>query len=152
MIDTTLRVVSDSGVNIATLDKSGIKDEVLGSFFNIYHTITWPVIAAQANSFIHVCQSGIWQVAAVHEAHTVATSDAGGTVDVLVCPQAVAIASGVTQLTAPLALDGTAPEHQAGVLIAAPTLFRAGDCLALAFAVGTTALVGDITVTIKRVG
>ena len=151
--ESSLQIVGDGpgGAKVATFDKSGMYDEVAAGFITAFDKVVWPLLAASVDSFIWVCTEGIWQVAAVREAHTV-VGGAAAAVTVVVCPQAVAIASGTAQLTAVLDLTITAPAGRAGTLITTPTKMTVGDCVGLDFSGTLTGLVGAITVSLKRVG
>ena len=152
-IESNLQIVGDGpgGVKIATFDRNGMFDEVAAGFVTAFDKIVWPMLAGTIDSFIWVCTEGVWQVAAVREAHTV-VGGASCAAQLYVCPQAVAIASGVAQLTAVLDLTITAPAGRAGTLITTPTKMTVGDCLALDLTGTLTGLVGVLTVSLKRVG
>jgi len=109
------------------------------------------LLAASVDTFIWVCQEGIWQIQYASEGHTV-VGGAGANVQVVVCPGGVAIASGTAQLTAALDLTVTAPKVQHGTLITTPTQMFRGDALGLDFSGTLTGLVGSITVAIQRRG
>src|SRR5438046_10764113 len=95
-------IVDRVGNVILDTDELGAKDRT-GRYFNPYEHITVPLLAATVDGFVWVCFEGVWQVAGVAEAHTV-VGGASASVQVTVCPGAVAIASGTAQLTAGLDL------------------------------------------------
>jgi hypothetical protein len=59
--------------------------------------------------------------------------------------------AGVSQLTAPLALNSVAHQVQTGALKTNPDTFAKGDRVGIALAGTLTGLVGAVTVTLKRV-
>ena len=152
-IYSALQVVGDGpgGVKVLTADRNGVYDEQNAGFITAFERVVWPLLAGSLDSFIWVCTEGIWQIASVREAHTV-VGGASAAVTVVVCPQAVAIASGVVQLTAVLDLTITAPAGRAGTLITTPTKMTVGDAVAVDFSGTLTGLVGAITVSLKKVG
>lgn len=113
--------------------------------------ITAQLLAASVDSFIWTCVEGVWVVDTVVEAHTV-VGGSGATVQVVVCPGSVAVASGTAQLSAALDLTVTAPAKQFGTLIATPTQMLRGDSLAIDMSGTLTGLVGVLTVQLARVG
>jgi hypothetical protein len=140
-----------NGTDLFRVTSNGIYDVVNNRYFNPYHIINRDLLAASVDSFIWGVIEGQWQVAGVMESHTVVGSTSAA-VTVLVCPQAVAIASGVAQLSAGFDLTVTAPAKAFGTLIASPTVMTKGDVLALDFSGTLTNLVGNITIWMKRVG
>ncbi len=146
--DVTL--VNRTGVILVDSDEIGIKDGS-GRYFSPYDYVTHDILAATPNSFIWTCIEGVWQIAGVAEAHTVA-GGASAAVQVVVCPGSVAIASGTAQLTATLDLTVTAPAKSFGTLIATPTQIFRGDSVGLSFSGTLTGLVGMLTVQLRRVG
>jgi len=115
-------------------------------------SVTVPLTAGIAvNSFIWTVHEGIWRVGTVSESHTV-VGGAGSTAQVVVCPQSVAVGSGVTQLTAAFDLTIGAPAVRFGTLIALPTLMTRGDSLAYLMAGTLTGLVGVLTINMWRMG
>lgn len=151
MIDQALSIVGDgpAGTTIFTADRLGARD---GSnrFFTPFQHVNWPLLAASVDSYIWECVEGVWQVAGVR----CMVSTAGGAsaaVDVKVCSGLTAPASGTTQLTAACVLTTAGPSRGDGTLIASPTLILPGDSLAADFSGTLTALVGLLSVQLKRV-
>lgn len=139
-----------TGTPLFDVDETGVKDIVQGSYFSAFDRLNIPLLATSVDSFWWVCQEGTWRVASVAEAHTV-VGGSGATVNVVVCPQAVAIASGTAQLSAALDLTVTAPAKAFGTLIASPTDIRRGDCIGIDMSGTLTGLVGILSIMIKRV-
>jgi hypothetical protein len=140
-----------NGTDLFRVTSDGIYDVVNTRYFNPYHIISVPLLAASVDSFIWGVVEGQWQVAGAIESHTVVGST-NAAVTILVCPQAVAIGSGVAQLSAGFDLTVTAPAKAYGTLIASPTRMTRGDVLALDFSGTLTGLVGNLTIYMKRVG
>jgi len=135
---------------VADMDELGLRDST-GRYFNPFHILSWPLLVGSISSFVWHCHEGLWQVNSVSEAHTV-VGGAGAAASVIVCPQAVAIGSGVAQQTAVFDLTLTAPTYRFATLIASPTVMSRGDALAVLFAGTLTGLVGTLQITLKRVG
>jgi hypothetical protein len=135
---------------VADMDELGLRDST-GRYFNPFHILSWPLLVGSISSFVWHCHEGLWQVNSVSEAHTV-VGGAGAAASVVVCPQAVAIGSGVAQQTAVFDLTITAPTYRFATLIASPTVMSRGDALAVLFAGTLTGLVGTLQITLKRVG
>ena len=146
--DVTL--VNRTGVILVDSDEVGIKDGS-GRYFSPYEHVNHDLLAASVDGFIWTCIEGVWQIAGVAEAHTVVGSS-GATVQVVVCPGSVAIASGTAQLTAALDLTVTAPAKSFGTLIATPTQIFRGDSVGMDLSGTLTGLVGMLTVQLRRVG
>lgn len=136
--------------NVIVADDLGARD-LIGRYFSPYHTISWPLLVGSLSSFVWHCHEGLWQVHSVSEAHTV-VGGSGAAASVVVCPQAVAIGSGVAQQTAVLDLTITAPTYRFATLIASPTVMSRGDALAVLMAGTLTGLVGVIHILLKRIG
>lgn len=145
-----VRPTPTSELTILDTDAVGVKD---GSGRYWYPPIekSFSLLAASVDAFIWTCIEGIWQVTGVVEAHTV-VGGSGATVNVVVCPGSVAIASGTAQLSAALDLTVTAPAKQFGTLIASPTQIFRGDSVGIDMSGTLTGLVGVLTVQLKRVG
>lgn len=136
--------------DIFVSDDLGLRDS-LGRYINPYHTLDWPLLVGSLSTFVWHCHEGLWQVHSVSEAHTV-VGGAGAAASVIVCPQAVAIGSGVAQQTAVLDLTLAAPTYRFATLIASPTVMSRGDALAVLFAGTLTGLVGVMHILLKRIG
>jgi hypothetical protein len=136
--------------NVITADDAGARD-VIGRYFSPYHTLDWPLLVGSISSFIWHCHEGLWQVHSVSSVHSV-VGGAGAAASVIVCPQAVAIGSGVAQQTAVLDLTITAPTYRFATLIASPTVMSRGDALAVLMAGTLTGLVGVLHILLKRIG
>ena len=113
--------------------------------------ITVPLFATTVSQTIFVADdnyviTGVQVVADV-------LGGAGATVTVEALTGVVANGSGVAQLTAALVVGSTGTAHAvvAGTLIAAPTVIAKGSRFGIVMAGTLTALVGLITVSIKRV-
>jgi hypothetical protein len=145
MVDSRGRVLWDVDPAVGARDFSArVIDGV--------ESITVSLLAAMAvNSFIWTVHEGIWQVGTVSESHTVA-GGAGATLQVVACPQSVAVASGVNQLTAAFDLTIGAPAVRFGSLVSSLTLMTRGDSLGYLMSGTLTGLVGVLTVNLWRVG
>lgn len=133
------------------LDQLGLYNASQARYVPEYLPINWPILAASVSTFIRVIHDGVWVVASVGSAHTV-VGGSGATVIPVVCPQRVAIASGVEQIAAAFDLTLTAPNGGFGTLITTPTPMTRGDALGIKFAGTLTGLVGVIDIVIKRIG
>ena len=140
-----------SGVQRYRLDENGLYNASQVQYFPEYQQIQGLLLAASVSGFIAVVHNGIWAVASVATAHTV-VGGSGATVIPVVCPQRVAIASGVEQISAAVDLTVTAPSGGFGTLIASPTAMTRGDALGLKFAGTLTGLVGCYDIILKRIG
>lgn len=142
-------VSSPNGTPVVTLDETGMKD---GSnrYFAGWQAISWPLLAGSLASYMWTCKEGVWQVADV-EAVVSVTGGSGATIDVLVCAGVTAPGSGVTQLSAVLDVQETAPFRARGTLIAAPTKLYRGDSVAMNIGGTLTGLVGLLSVQVKRI-
>ena len=140
-----------SGVQRYRLDENGLYNAGQARYAPEYLKIRWPILAASVSSFVSVAHDGVWVVSSVAEAHTV-VGGSGATVIVVVCPQRVAIASGVEQTSAAFDLTTTAPNGGFGTMIASPTPMTRGDAIGIKFAGTLTGLVGVIDIVVKRIG
>jgi hypothetical protein len=135
---------------VAEMDELGLRDSI-GRYFSPYVSLSWPLLVGSISSFVWHCHEGLWQVNSVSTAHTV-VGGAGAAASVIVCPQAVAIGSGVAQQTAVSDLTITAPAYRFATLIASPTVMSRGDALAVLMAGTLTGLVGVMQILVKRIG
>ena len=93
--------------------------------------------------------SGTFKIAAVSVRF--GTASTSGTLQVEVAGAAVAIGSGVNQLTAPISLSGAANTNTAGVVIASPTVINSASAVNLIFAGTVTNLANaSVTVVLQR--
>ena len=111
--------------------------------------VTQQLLASTVSQDIFVADDN-YQVVSVQAVPTV-IGGAGATVNVEVLSGTQAPGAGVAQLTAALALNGTAHAVLSGSMIAAPTTLVAGSRLGIVMAGTLTGLVGTITVKLKRV-
>lgn len=151
--ERSIQIVDSIGNVVLTLDgdvPGGIRSAA-NAILHDERDLTWPLLAGSLASYIWTCRVGVWSVVGIKAACTV-SGGASATIDVLVCSGVTAIASGVTQLTAVLDVQETAPFKALGTLITTPTLIYPGDNLAMAIGGTLTGLVGVLTVSIKRVG
>lgn len=112
--------------------------------------ITMPLFASTVSQTIFIADVNGYQVTSVSVVPNV-IGGAGATVTVEALTGTQAVGTGVAQLTAALALNGVANTVLNGVLIAAPTVINAGQRFGIVMAGTLTALVGLLTVAIKRV-
>jgi hypothetical protein len=143
--------IRSQDVNRYSLDALGLKDEVNNRFFTPYDSRSLGINVNSVDTFIWGVHEGIWQIAGALEGHTV-VGGASAAVQIVVCPQGVAIASGVPQLSAAFDLTITAPVVRFGTLIASPTRMTRGDLVAVDFTGTLTGLVGMVDILFKRVG
>jgi len=134
---------------VAEMDELGLRDNT-GRYFSPYQLISWPLLVGSISSFVWHCHEGLWQVHSVSGAHTV-VGGSGAAASVIVCPQCVAIGSGVAQQTAVLDFTITAPTYRFATLIASPTVMSRGDALAVLMAGTLTGLVGMLQILLKRI-
>ena len=148
-----ITIVGDgpTGVDTYEWSKYGLKNLVQNRFFPEYRQIEVELLAATVDRFVAGVHDGIWVVASVFESHTV-VGGSNAAVQVVVCPQAVAIASGVAQLTAGFDLTVTAPAKAFGTMIASPTQMTRGDVLGIDLSGTLTGLVGMLDIILKRIG
>ncbi len=111
--------------------------------------ITVPLSATSPSQSIFIADDN-YQVVGVQAVPDV-IGGSGATVTVEVLTGTQAPGAGVAQLTAPLALNGTAHQVVTGTLIAAPTTAAAGNRIGIVMAGTLTGLVGYVTVAIQRV-
>ena len=140
------------GVDQVILSQLGIRNSPRARYYVDYLPAHGLLLAASVSGFVAASpDEGIWQLHSFQTAHTV-VGGSGATVIPVVCPQAVAIASGVEQITAAISLVVTAPAKAIGTMIASPTQMTVGDWLGLKFAGTLTGLVGAWDMLLKRVG
>lgn len=110
------------------------------------------LLVGTLSNYVWFINEGVWQVDHVVADQSVA-GGAGATVTVVVCAPTVVVASGTVQLTAAidLATAGNNGKSVRGTLIASPTRAAAGDRIGYVMAGTLTALVGNLTIGIKRV-
>ena len=111
--------------------------------------VTQQLLASTVSQDVFVADDN-YQVVSVQAVPTV-IGGAGATVNVEVLTGVQAPGAGVAQLSAALALNGTAHAVVTGALIAAPTTLQAGNRLGIILAGTLTGLVGTITIKLKRV-
>lgn len=152
MILRALKLVGrgPTGPTIFELDDIGLKS-ALGHYLTAREYYNVRIDANSVDTFIETIHDGLWQVVSVSAAITV-VGGSGATVNVVVCPGAVAIASGTAQLSAAIDLTVTAPNNQFGTLIASPTVMKRGDTFGIDMAGTLTGLVGCVTIGLGRVG
>jgi hypothetical protein len=146
-VGTTVFTASNNGAVVSApyhflQDSNIIHDKVI---------LNSELLAASVDKHIWACTEGRWQVSGVTEIHSVA-GGSGAQVDVKVTSGVTAPASGTTQLGSVVDLTVTANTVQQKALIASPTVIGPGDTVALDFGGTLTALVGIISVSVKRVG
>lgn len=148
----TLKGLGPTGTTFIDFDPvTGLLKDRNNRAFQSAPTVAVSLFATMVDSFIWSPTEGIWQVDAVAESHTV-VGGSGAQVQVVVCPGSVAIASGTAQLTAALDLTVTAPACRFGTLIASPTRIMRGDSVGVDVNGTLTGLVGQLTVTFRRIG
>ena len=131
-----------------TLDKTGYKDDA-SRIFDARERVNYHLVAVPVANYIWFCDRGVWVVESVVVQARV-TGGTSATIDVLVCQQVEAVASGVSQLTAVLDVEETAPFKAVGTIIAAPTEIFPGDSVAFNGGGTLTGLIGVLTVILKR--
>ena len=137
-----------TGTPVLTMDNTGFKDD--GSrIFDARRYVSVQLAATPVANYIWRCRVGIWVVEYV-DALVRVTGGSGCTCDVLVCQQVEAVASGVSQLSAVMDLEETAPFQAVPALIAAPTQIFPGDSVAFNYGGTATGLIGLLTVIVKR--
>ena len=147
----SVRILGDgpTGSTILTLDKDGLQDNA-GRLFDARRYINYPLVAVPTAQYVWRCSVGVWVVESINCLVRV-TGGTGATVDVLVCQQVEAVASGVSQLTAVMDVEETAPFQVTGTLIATPTEIYPGDSVGMNGGGTLTGLVGLLTVILKRI-
>lgn len=150
MIDSSLVIVGEgpAGGVVLTADKDGLKD-ASNRIFNAFVNISTPLLATPVANYIWRCRFGVWVVEYVSALVRV-TGSTSCTCDVLVCQQVEAVASGVSQLSAVMDLEETAPFQAVPTLIATPTQIFPGDSVAFNYGGTATGLIGLLTVIVKR--
>lgn len=111
--------------------------------------ITIPLVATTVSQTIFIADDS-YQVVGVQAVADV-IGGAGATVTVEVLTGTQAPGGGVAQLTAPLALNGTAHQVVTGAVVAAPTTAVSGNRIGIVMAGTLTGLVGSVTIAIQRV-
>jgi predicted ATPase len=111
--------------------------------------ITIPLSATTPSGAFFICDDN-YQVVSVSAVAEV-LGGAGATVTVEVLTGVQAPGAGVAQLTAALALNGTAHQVVNGAMIAAPTTAAAGNRIGIVMAGTLTGLVGVVAVGLQRV-
>lgn len=144
----TVRGAGPGGLTVLDIDERGARDGNNRLFIPFQH-VNVPLLAGSLDGYVWECIEGVWQVAAVRALVSTA-GGSGAQVDVKVCAGLTAPASGVTQLSAVLTLTTTGPSRADGTLIATPTSIFPGDSVALDFGGTLTALVGLISIQMKR--
>ena len=149
--ESSLEIVGDgpAGATILTLDKTGFKDSA-GRIVDARVVLGVQILATPVANYIWRCRAGVWVVEYVDVLVRV-TGSIGNTVDVLVCQQVEAVASGVSQLAAVMDVEETAPFQAVPALIATPTQIFPGDSVAYNYGGTATGLIGLLTVVVKRI-
>lgn len=152
-IETSLDIVSPNPNSqlITRLDGAGIANG-LGDLVTHYPPIVWKLTGTDVDTFIftNFHTNVIFRIFAIR-VNTNVVGGAGATLQVMVCPQGVAIASGIAQMTSTLDLTTTAPAKLSGALITPPTDIGPGDSIGLDFTGTITGLVGALTVGLRRI-
>src|ERR1700682_745142 len=110
---------------------------------------TIPLIATTVSQAFFIADDN-YQVVSVQAVAEV-LGGAGATVTVEVLTGIQAPGAGVAQLTAPIALNGTAHQVVAGTMIGSPTTAASGNRIGIVMAGTLTGLVGLVTVAVQRV-
>lgn len=150
-IEMAHTVVNRAGQVVFDIDPRLGPTDGLSRVMDGLESVSIALAATPTSGFLWTCHEGIWRVGTVSAAHTV-VGGAGAAMQVAVCPQSVAPASGTNQLTAALDLTITAPAARFGTLIASPTLLTRGDSVAFVGSGTLTGLIGNLTVNMWRVG
>lgn len=108
-----------------------------------------PLLATTVSQTIFIADDS-YQVVGVQAVADV-LGGAGATVTVEVLTGVQAAGGGVAQLTAALALNGTARQVVTGTVVAAPTTAVSGNRIGIVMAGTLTGLVGSVTIAIQRV-
>lgn len=146
VVDRFGTVVMDVG-----FDSVGPKDK-LGRYLQAYESITFDLLVGSVDNYIWTPQDdGVWTVQFGSALYTTA-GGASAALQIVVCPGAVAIASGTAQFTAAFDLTTAGPGLKHGTLIASPTPMVKGDLLGVDFSGTLTALVGKAVVGVRRIG
>lgn len=149
--ELTVFTKGPNGVNKYRLDELGLYNAANVRYFPEYRQVVGSLLAASVDAFIAGFHDGIWVVASVFAAHSV-VGGASAAFNVMVCPQHIAVASGVAQLSAAIDLTTTAPNASFGTVVASPTPLSRGDVLGLDFSGTLTGLVGCYDIVLKRIG
>lgn len=107
------------------------------------------LVATTVSTSIFICDDTYQVAGCTAVAETLGGAGATVTVERLTGVQAPG--GGVAQLTAALALNGTAHQVQNGVVKPNPDTFQPGDRVGIVMAGTLTGLVGQVAVTLKRV-
>ena len=148
--EQSIQIVGDgpTGATVMKLDKTGFKDD--GSrIHDARQYVAVQLAATPVANYIWRCKVGVWVVEYVDVLVRV-TGGTGNTVDVLVCQQVEAVASGVSQLAAVMDVEETAPFQAVPALIATPTEIFPGDSVAYNYGGTATGLIGLLTIVLKR--
>jgi hypothetical protein len=150
MIVTNLKVVQSNAAaaTVVEADERGLLDSA-GRINVAWEQVNYPLNATPVAQYIWRCFQGVWVVEYVNVIVRV-TGSTGATVDVLVCQQVEAVASGVSQLGAVMDVEETAPFQATPALIATPTEIYPGDSVAVNYGGTATGLIGLLTVILKR--
>ena len=147
-IERSIQVVGSTGVPVITIDERGIVDSQSRLETR---EITCSLVAVPVANYIWTCVAGVWVIQQIDVLVRV-TGGTAATLDVLVCQQVEAVASGVTQLlTAVADVEETAPFRLRPALIATPTQIFPGDSVAYNLGGTATGLIGLLQVLVKRV-
>lgn len=146
--ESSLEIVGPTGATVVTFDERGI---VYSGGVLERKQINYTLVAVPVATYIFECITGIWKVETVSVLARV-TGGAAATLDVLVCQQVEAVASGVTQLGAVVDIEETAPFRARPALIAALTEIFPGDSVAVNLGGTATGIIGLLTVVLKKVG
>jgi hypothetical protein len=138
-----------TGATVLSAGATGLLDSS-SRIFNAFVNVETPLLATPVANYIWRCRYGVWQVEYV-DALVRVTGSTNCTCDVLVCQQVEAVASGVSQLSAVMDLEETAPFQAVPTIIAVPTQIFPGDSVAFNYGGTATGLIGLLTVIIKRV-
>lgn len=150
-IETSLDIVGPTGLVVTRMDQGGVANG-LGDLITHYPPMVWQLVAGSISSFIftNFHTNVIFRLFAVR-CNTTVAGGASAAAQLVVCPQGVALASGVNQLTAALDLTTTAPAKLSGTLITPPTDIGPGDSLGVVFTGTLTGLVGVISYGLRRI-
>lgn len=149
--ESSLEIVGDgpTGSRVVLLDRDGIKDSA-NRIVDAREYICVQILATPTANYIWRCKAGVWVVESVDVLVRV-TGGTDATVDVLVCQGVEAVTSGVSQLSAVMDVEETAPFQQVPTLIATPTEIYPGDSVAYNYGGTATGLIGLLTVVVKRI-
>lgn len=147
-----LRIVDLSGNQIVAID--GNDNGIIsprGFYYPDEMKVEVQLRATSVTSYISFINHGVWQVQRVL-AGVSTNGGAGATAQITHCVGATAPGSGTVQLAAAIDLNAGTPPYILGAApIASPTKYRPGDSMGLLMAGTLTALVGALTVYLKRI-